>query len=79
MIFGNANMSLKLEAFDLEKKEKKLIRKQLKIRSCKDYLFIEPEGTLYSIFDPIMTLAIFFTCITSAYYASFGQPENAVL
>jgi len=50
-----------------------------KTKSCKEYFFIDPEGTLYSIFDPIMTIAIVYACITSAFYASFGMPEVKVL
>jgi hypothetical protein len=48
----------------------------MKLKSCKDYFFIDPEGTMYSIFDPLMTLAIVYACVTSAFYASFGMPPN---
>lgn len=65
-------MQSKIEQSD----KAKAIAKELKAKSrkknlCK-MLYVDPKSSFYIIFDSILTFAILYSCITSAYFFCYN-------
>jgi hypothetical protein len=78
LIYGNPNMTLKAESILQEKNHRtKLANNTLYEKTCKDYFFIDQEtNRFYSAFDTVLIIFIVYACLTSAFYVSYGKPED---
>ena len=47
--------------------------------TCKDKMFLHPDGSFLGVFDIILLFIIGYSCITSAYYITFHMTENYIL
>jgi hypothetical protein len=81
LIYGNPNMTLKAESIEMEKNHRiRVTNNTLYAKTCKDYFFIDLEtNSWYTAFDTILIIFIVYACLTSAFYVSYGFPDNAFL